>query len=124
MSDEMDQGADELDPATVMMMRLKQDPRMAGVPMYVTYEERQYREHAEARARIERALVKLEAGTEAEQRLAAYMRVQVREDEDAWADYAAYDAGYASENPPPPRKTRGPDRSGLEVAVILLAGPD
>jgi hypothetical protein len=30
---------DELDPATVLMYRLAQDPRMAGVPMYVTYED-------------------------------------------------------------------------------------
>lgn len=27
----------QIDPATLLMARLKQDPRMAGVPMYVTY---------------------------------------------------------------------------------------
>lgn len=30
---------DELDPATLLMARLAQDPRMAGIPMYVTYED-------------------------------------------------------------------------------------
>ncbi|MGW5228654.1 hypothetical protein ACWEP5_27415 [Nocardia niigatensis] len=91
-----------------------------------TWEERTFREHAEHRAWLEGALTRLESGLPGEDvtaalgRLAAYLRTQVVEDDTALSDYAAYDTGYANE--PAPRTTRMQDRSGLELALMLLVG--
>lgn len=86
------------------------------------YEIRELREQAEAQARLERALTRLENGSEGEQRLAAYMRIQLAEDAEADAAAIGWIADPDSDDPPMRRMTTARDRSGLEVAVILLAG--
>ncbi|MGW2666237.1 hypothetical protein ACWCW7_35240 [Nocardia tengchongensis] len=92
-----------------------------------TWEERTFREHAEHQAWLEDALTRMEAGlpgedlTAAIQRLAAYLRTQVAEDDTALAEHAAFEAGFGPEVPTF-RRTRMQDRAGLELALMLLAG--
>lgn len=87
------------------------------------YEIRELREQAEAQARLDRALTRLENGSDAEQRLAAYVRIQLAEDAEAEAAAVGWiNDPDADDSQPLRRATNARDRSGLEVAVILLAG--
>lgn len=92
-----------------------------------TWEERVFREDAERRAWLEDAINRVDAGLPGDnilpmlKRFAAYMRIQIAEDDIADAEFAAVEAGYGSDVLPA-RSTRRQDRAGLELALMLIAG--
>lgn len=93
-----------------------------------SYEERMFREQAEDRARLERALTRLDSGLSGGDlatgldRLARYMRIQIGEDDRAWSEHASFEGGFGPAEGPAMRTTRMQDRTGLELAIMLLTG--
>ncbi|WP_405137567.1 hypothetical protein [Nocardia sp. NBC_01388] len=92
----------------------------------IPWHERQYRQRmADKLARRERALASVEAGlpgvdaAAALRRLAEYLRRQIADDAAAEEDYANW--AFGSPAPAPKRTTNDADRSGLELAMLILA---
>ncbi|WP_327139283.1 hypothetical protein [Nocardia sp. NBC_01327] len=93
----------------------------------IPWHEREHLRDREEQQRRDNALGRLDAGlpgedvTAALQRLADYLRIQFAEDKAAADDYSDWASG-TSVGEPLKRATRGQDRSGLEVALMLLVG--